>query len=49
MQYAHREYVKADYVEARYKSSGKRKQKGYIEYGLAGNILVNELIKVEQA
>ena len=49
MQYTHREYVKADYVEARYKSSGKRKQKGYIEYGLAGNILVNELIKEEQA
>ena len=49
MPYALRELVKAVYVEAPDKSSGKRKQKGHIEYDLVGYIPVDELIKVEQA
>ena len=47
--YALRELVKAVYVEAPDKSSGKRKQKVHIEYDLVGYIPVDELIKVEQA
>ena len=47
--YALRELVKAVYVEAPDKSSGKRKQKVHIEYDLVGYILVDELIKAEQA
>ena len=44
-----RELVKAVYVEAPDKSSGKRKQKVHIEYDLVGYIPVDELIKAEQA
>ena len=47
--YALRELVKAVYVEAPDKSSGKRKQRVYIEYDLVGYIPVDELIKAEQA
>ena len=47
--YALRELVKAIYVEAPDKSSGKRKQKVHIEYDLVGYIPVDELIKAEQA
>ena len=47
--YALRELVKAVYVEAPDKSSGKRKQKVHIEYDLVGYIPVHELIKAEQA
>ena len=47
--YALRELVKAVYVEASDKSSGKRKQKVHIEYDLVGYIPVDELIKAEQA
>lgn len=47
--YALRELVKAVYVEAPDKSSGKRKQKVHIEYDLVGYIPVDELIKAEQA
>ena len=47
--YALRELVKAVYVEAPDKSSGKRKQKVHIEYDLVGYIPVDELIKTEQA
>ena len=47
--YALRELVKAVYVEAPDKSSGKRKQRVHIEYDLVGYIPVNELIKAEQA
>lgn len=46
--YALRELVKAVYVEAPDKSSGKRKQKVHIEYDLVGYIPVDELIKAEQ-
>lgn len=47
--YALRELVKAVYVEAPDKSSGKRKQRIHIEYDLVGYIPVDELIKAEQA
>ena len=47
--YALRELVKAVYVEAPDKSSGKRKQRVHIEYDLIGYIPVDELIKAEQA
>ena len=47
--YALRELVKALYVEAPDKSSGKRKQRVHIEYDLVGYIPVDELIKAEQA
>lgn len=49
MPYALRELVKAVYVEAPDKSSGKRKQRIHIEYDLVGYIPVDELIKAEQA
>ena len=44
-----RELVKAVYVGAPDKSSGKRKQEVHIEYDLVGYIPVDELIKAEQA
>ena len=47
--YALRELVKAVYVEAPCKSSGKRKQKVHIKYDLVGYIPVDELIKAAQA
>ena len=47
--YALRELVKAVYVDASDKSSGKRRQKVYIEYDLVGYIPVDELLKTEQA
>ena len=47
--YALRELVKAVYVEAPDKSSGKRKQRVHIEYDLVGYIPVDELVKAEQA
>ena len=47
--YALRELVKAVYVEAPDKSSGKRKQKIHISYDLIGFVPVDELIKAEQA
>ena len=47
--YALRELVKAVYVEAPNKSSGKRRQKVHIEYDLVGFIPVDTLIKAEQA
>lgn len=47
--YALRELVKAVYVEAPDKSSGKRTQRVHIEYDLVGYIPVDELIKAEQA
>ena len=47
--YALRELVKAVYVEAPDKSSGKRKQRVHIEYDLVGYIPVDEPIKAEQA
>ena len=47
--YGLRELVKAVYVEAPDKSSGKRKQRVHIEYDLVGYIPVDELIKAEQA
>ena len=47
--YALRELVKAVYVEAPDKSSGKRKQKIHICYDLVGFIPVDELLKAEQA
>lgn len=47
--YALRELVKAVYVEAPDKSSGKRKQRVHIEYDFVGYIPVDELIKAEQA
>lgn len=47
--YALRELVKAVYVEAPYKSSGKRKQKIHISYDLIGFIPVDVLTKAEQA
>ena len=47
--YALRELVKAIYVEAPDKSSGKRKQKIHISYDLIGFIPVDVLLKAEQA
>ena len=48
--YALRELVKAVYVEAPDKSSGKRKQKIHISYDLIGFIPVDTLLKTaEQA
>ena len=47
--YALRELVKAIYVDAPDKSSGKRRQKVHIEYDLVGYIPVDELLKAEQA
>ncbi len=47
--YALRELVKAIYVEATDKSSGKRKQKIHISYDLIGFIPVDVLLKAEQA
>ncbi len=47
--YALRELVKAVYVDAPNKSSGKRRQKVHIEYDLVGYIPVDELLKAEQA
>ena len=47
--YALRELVKAVYVDAPDKSSGKRRQKVHIEYDLVGCIPVDELLKAEQA
>ncbi len=47
--YALRELVKAVYVEASDKSSGKRKQKIHISYDLIGFIPVDVLTKAEQA
>ena len=47
--YALRELVKAVYVEAPDKSSGKRKQKIHICYDLIGYIPVDVLTKAEQA
>lgn len=44
-----REIVKAVYVDAPDKSSGKRRQKAHIEYDLMGYIPVDELLKAEQA
>ena len=44
-----RELVKAVYVDAPDKSSGKRRQKVHIEYDLVGYIPVDELLKAEQA
>ena len=44
-----RELVKAVYVEAPDKSSGKRRKKVHIEYDLVGYIPVDELLKAEQA
>ena len=46
--YALRELVKAVYVEASDKSSGKRKQKIHISYDLIGFIPVDVLLKAEQ-
>lgn len=47
-EYALRELVKAVYVEAPDKSSGKRKQKIHISYDLIGFIPVDVLLKAEQ-
>ena len=47
--YALRELIKAVYVAAPDKSSGKRRQKVHIEYDLVGYIPVDELLKAEQA
>ena len=47
--YALRELVKAVYVDAPDKSSGKRRQKVHIEYDIVGYIPVDELLKAEQA
>ena len=47
--YVLRELVKAYYVEAPDKSSGKRKQKIHISYDLIGFIPVDVLLKAEQA
>ena len=48
--YALRELVKAVYVDAPDKSSGKRRQGRYhIEYDRCGYIPVDELLKAEQA
>ena len=47
--YALRELVKAIYVDAPDKSSGKCRQKVHIEYDFVGYIPVDELLKAEQA
>ena len=47
--YALRELVKAIYIEAPDKSSGKRRQNIRISYGLVGFIPLNELMKEETA
>ncbi|MBE6883560.1 MAG: DUF4368 domain-containing protein [Ruminococcaceae bacterium] len=47
--YTLRELVKAAYIEAPDKSSGKRKQKIHISYDLIGFIPVDVLTKAEQA
>ena len=47
--YALRELIKAVYVDAPDRSSGKRRQKVHIEYDLVGYIPVDELLKAEQA
>jgi hypothetical protein len=47
--YALRELVKAVYVEAPDKSSGKRKQEIHIDYDLVGFIPVEELMKAKEA
>ena len=47
--YALRELVKAIYIEAPDKSSGKRRQNIRISYDLVGFIPVNELMKQETA
>ena len=44
-----RSHVKAVYVDAPDKSSGKHRQKVHIEYDLVGYIPVDELLKAEQA
>ena len=49
LSYVLRELVKEVYVDAPDKSSGKRRQKVYIEYDLVGYIPVDELLKAEQA
>ena len=41
--------MKAVYVDASDKSSGKHRQKVHIEYDLVGYIPVDELLKAEQA
>nr|WP_317370696.1 DUF4368 domain-containing protein [uncultured Gemmiger sp.] len=43
------ELVKAIYMEAPDKSSGKRRQKVHIKYDLVDYIPVDELLKEEQA
>ncbi|MCR5681667.1 MAG: DUF4368 domain-containing protein [Clostridiales bacterium] len=47
--YALGELLKAVYVEAPYKSSGKRKQEIHIDYDLVGFIPVEELINAKEA
>ena len=47
--YALRELVKAIYIEAPDKSSGKRRQNIRISYDLVGFIPLNELVKEETA
>ncbi len=47
--YALRELVKAVYVEAPDKSSGKRKQKIHVVYDLVGFIPVEELMNAKEA
>ena len=47
--YVLRELVKAIYIEAPYKSSGKRHQGIRISYDLVGFIPVEELLKQETA
>ena len=47
--YALRELVKAIYIEAPDKSSGKRRQNIHIVYDLVGFIPLNELMKEETA
>ena len=47
--YALRELVKAIYIEAPDKSSGKRRQNIHISYDLVGFIPLNELVKEETA
>ena len=47
--YILRELVKAVYVDAPDKSSGKRRQRVHIEYDLVGYISADELLKAEQA
>ena len=47
--YVAHEFIKAIYVEAPDKSSGKRRQSVHIEYDLIGFIPLNELMKQETA